>query len=154
MDVSKVKCNKLAHSWLVDENVGKLQEVQDETRHGHEGAVLVVESRLVERTGHPVGQRVLESDHELVDELLQGLVLVVVVARGQHVVDDDATRGGDRRVDTVHLLLAFLRDARLLQLAVIVHVQASADLHLVGVDGLAAVASAIGFVDQVLAGER
>jgi len=141
------------HGKSVNENVRKLEEVQYETRNGDEGSVLIIESRLVDGRRHPIGQHILESDHELVDEFLERLVLVIAVARGENVVDDDAARSGDRRIDAVHFLLAFLDDAGFHKLSVLVYVQATTNLDIFGVDGLTAVSLAISFVDQVLASD-
>jgi len=139
------------HGKSVNENVRKLEEVQHETGNGDEGSVLIIESRLVDGRRQPIGQHILESDHELIDEFLKRLVLVIVVARGENVVHDDTARRGDRRVDAVQFLLAFLDDAAFYQLSVLVYVQATTNLDFFGVDGLTAVSLAVGFVDQVLA---
>jgi len=141
------------HGKSVNENVGKLEEVQHETGNGDEGSVLIIESRLVDGRRQPIRQHILESDHELVDEFLERLVLVIVVARGEDVVHDDAAGRGDRGVDAVQFLLAFLDDAAFDQLSVLVYVQATTDLDFFGVDGLTAVSLAVGFVDQVLAAD-
>lgn len=139
----------------MNEYVGKLDEIENETRYGDEGAVLIVESGLIERGGHQIGQRVLEADHVLEDQLLQRFVFEVTVARGQYVVDNDTARRGDRRINSVQLFLRFLDDSAFDELVIgVFHVHASTDSDVLGVDGVSVLSATIGLVDQMLAGQR
>lgn len=146
-------CN---HEMLsMNEHVGKLKEVEHETRYTDEGTVLIVEGGLVERGWHPIGQGILESDNVLVDQLLEWFVLVVIVARGQNIIDNDGAGGGDRRIDSVHLGLGFVGDTAFDEFSIgALDVDATTDADLLGIDGLAVLSSAIGLVDQVITGQR